>query len=118
MDIPNPEEPNQAAAAETKRKGDVAFVAHSYDEALLAYSQSLRHDTSSPVVWANRSATHLKLDQAQKALSDARIARTIDETYTKVGCKKSNTSAATHVVSCCLIVHCEHAGEQTVTQQS
>ena len=84
MGIPDPEEPDDAAAAEQKRKGDVAFVGKRYPEALQAYSQSLRHKTSNHVVWANRSAVHLRLNKAQAALDDARRARTLDETYTKV----------------------------------
>ncbi len=42
-------------------QGDVAFVARDYAAAAEAYSQSLRHDTRSAVVWANRAAAYLKL---------------------------------------------------------
>ena len=102
VEVPEPEEPDSAAAAEFKRKGDVAFVGKSYMEALLAYTQSLKHETSSPVVWANRSATLLNLSQAQKALEDARIARTIDATYTKVCCSKCKAyTVITHALRAC-----------------
>ena len=52
MGIPDPEEPDEAAAADHKRKGDIAFVGKRYQEALQSYSQSLRHKTSNHVVWA------------------------------------------------------------------
>lgn len=86
--VPDPEEPDDRAAAEQKRKGDIAFVGKRYPEALQAYTQSLRHKTSNHVVWANRSAVYLRLNKAQAALEDARRARTLDETYTKVNCIK------------------------------
>ena len=104
VEVPEPEEPDAAAAAEHKRKGDVAFVGKSYIQALLAYTQSLKHETSSPVVWANRSATLLNLNQAQKALQDARIARTIDASYTKVGCSKCKAyTASTHIAGLSIV---------------
>ncbi len=84
MGIPDPEEPDEAAAADHKRKGDIAFVGKHYQEALKAYSQALRHQTSNHVVWANRSAVYLRLNKPQAALEDARRARTLDESYTKV----------------------------------
>lgn len=84
--VPDPEEPDDGAAAEQKRRGDIAFVGKRYPEALQAYTQSLRHKTSNHVVWANRSAVYLRLNKAQAALEDARRARTLDETYTKVIC--------------------------------
>lgn len=84
IQIPAPEQPDEAAAAEFKRKGDVAFVAKQYGEALQAYNQCLKHSTSNHVVWANRSAVLLRLNKHQAALEDARRARTLDETYTKV----------------------------------
>ena len=59
-------------------------MAKRYQEALQAYNQCLKHSTSSHVVWANRSAVLLRLGQHQAALDDARRARTLDETYTKV----------------------------------
>lgn len=84
IQIPAPEQPDESAAAEYKRKGDVAFVAKRHQEALQAYNQCLKHSTSNHVVWANRSAVLLRLNKHQAALQDARMARTLDETYTKV----------------------------------
>ena len=93
--VPDAEDPNDAAAADHKRKGDVAFVAKRYQEALQAYSQSLRHKTSNVVVWANRSAVYLRLKNPLAALEDARRARTLDETYTKVTTANNSKEGST-----------------------
>ena len=90
--VPDPEEPDEGGAAEQKRRGDIAFVGKQYPEALQAYTLSLRHATSNHVVWANRSAVYLRLNKPQAALEDARRARTLDATYTKV--KESMRHAA------------------------
>lgn len=84
IQIPAAEQPDEAAAAEHKRKGDIAFVAKQYEQALQAYNLCLKHSTNNHVVWANRSAVLLRLDKHQAALEDARRARTLEETYTKV----------------------------------
>ena len=49
-----------------------------------AYSQALSHQTSSAVLWANRSAARLSGGKAASALADARVARTVDPQYMKV----------------------------------
>ncbi len=49
-----------------------------------AYSQALSHQTSSAVLWANRSAARLSSGKAEEALADARLARTVDPQYMKV----------------------------------
>ncbi len=55
----------------------------SYLEALEYYTNSLRHDTSKAVVWANRSATLLAMQRPEEALRDAQISRSIDKEYSK-----------------------------------
>ena len=49
-----------------------------------AYTQALSHQTSSAVLWANRSAARLGNGNAEQALADARLARTVDPQYMKV----------------------------------
>ena len=80
---PEPEEPSAELAAEFKRKGDEAFVKQDFSSAASHYSQSLRHETSNPAVWANRSMVYLKLKEPSIALEDARLARSIDPKYVK-----------------------------------
>lgn len=41
-------------------QGDEAFVRGDYGDAIMLYSQSLRHDTHVPTVWSNRAAAHLR----------------------------------------------------------
>ena len=98
IQIPAAEQPDEAAAAEHKRKGDIAFVGKQYEQALQAYNQCLKHSTSNHVVWANRSAVLLRLDKHQAALEDARRARTLEETYTKV-CMLNNLESGILVSS-------------------
>lgn len=50
-------------APSTSLQGDEAFVKQDYAAAYQAYSSSLRHDTSSAAVWANRAATLLRLGE-------------------------------------------------------
>ncbi len=77
-------EPDEGAAAAAKRRGDEAFVAADYPEAVAAYTRALRHDTSSHALWANRSAASLRMGDHEAALADARIARTVNPAFTKV----------------------------------
>lgn len=42
-------------------QGDEAFVRQDYTASADAYTASLRHDTSSAAVWANRAAALLRL---------------------------------------------------------
>ncbi|KAK9828865.1 hypothetical protein WJX72_002461 [[Myrmecia] bisecta] len=83
VSIPEPEEPNPDQAAQHKRRGDEAFVAKKFLQAADAYSQALRHDTRSHLIWANRAASNLRLGRNEEALEDARRARTLKPDYTK-----------------------------------
>ena len=84
ISVPDPEEPDDTAAAQHKRQGDEAFVKKDFKSAEESYSRSLRHSTSSHLPWANRSAAYLHLGKPELALQDAQIARTIDPKYAKV----------------------------------
>ena len=53
--------------------------------AVRAYSRSLEGATDNARVWANCSAARLAAGDASAALQDARIARTVDPSYAKVG---------------------------------
>ncbi len=84
VEVPAAVEPDEGAAAAAKRRGDEAFVAADYPEAVAAYTRALRHDTSSHALWANRSAASLRMGDHEAALADARIARTVNPAFTKV----------------------------------
>eukprot|EP00983_Pelagomonas_calceolata_P107278 1159327-Pelagomonas_calceolata.AAC.4 len=44
-------------------QGDEAFVRQDYTASAEAYTASLRHDTGSAAVWANRAAAYLRLGE-------------------------------------------------------
>ena len=81
--MPEAEDPDVEAAAAAKRRGDEAFVAAKYPAAVEAYTRALRHDTGSHALWANRSAALLRTGDHRAALTDARIARTVEPGFTK-----------------------------------
>lgn len=85
MDIPDAVEPDEAKAGKMKRLGDEAFVRGNFGRAAEVYTQALRHTTSDPAIWANRSAAFLRTGAAEGALQDARRARTLKPDYAKVG---------------------------------
>ena len=71
-------------AGRHKREGDEAFVGKRFAEAEAAYSNSLEHDPSNHLVWANRSAARLRQGRADKALQDAQRSRELNPKYMKV----------------------------------
>lgn len=85
MQVPEAEDPDPEKAARFKRQGDEAFVRKDFEGAQRAYSQSIQHGTGDPLVWANRSAACLRLQDYQSAYHDARISRVLHPTYVKAG---------------------------------
>lgn len=83
VEIPSAPEPDEGAAAEHKRAGDQAFVHKRYEDAVAAYTRSLQHATGNPLVWANRSVAHLRVNSPAEAFQDARRSRTLDPQYFK-----------------------------------
>ncbi|KAK9833842.1 hypothetical protein WJX74_007548 [Apatococcus lobatus] len=81
--VPQAEVPIPEEAARFKRQGDEAFVKKDFEGAKQAYSQSILHSTSDPLVWANRSAACLRLHDYQSAYHDARISRVLRPSYVK-----------------------------------
>ena len=89
------EEVDAEQAASCKRAGDVAFVKKQFEEAELAYTESLKHDPKNHLVWANRSAARFRLGRAEGALADAQTSRELNPKYLKVrslGLCSSSTS--------------------------
>uniref|UniRef100_A0A061R487 Ankyrin repeat family protein n=1 Tax=Tetraselmis sp. GSL018 TaxID=582737 RepID=A0A061R487_9CHLO len=94
LPVPEPEDPNPELAATIKKQADKAFRAKDFSAALEGYTNSLRHDTSKAVVWANRSATLLQLSRAEEALRDAQLSRSIDKTYSKAWYREGKAAQA------------------------
>lgn len=83
VSIEEPEKEDPERALGLKDEGDAAFRSGNYEEALQKYTESLRWHTRNALVWANRSAAHLKLGQADPALEDALKSRVLDPGYAK-----------------------------------
>jgi len=59
------------SAEELKAKGNVAFTAKNYDEAIDCFSQGIAIDPSNHVLYSNRSACYAGLQDWTKAIDDA-----------------------------------------------
>ena len=70
-------------AASSKRDGDIAFVNKNFEQAEVAYTDSLKHDPKNHLVWANRSAARFRLGKAEEALADAQTSRQLNPKYLK-----------------------------------
>ncbi|KAK9862761.1 hypothetical protein WJX84_006149 [Apatococcus fuscideae] len=94
ISVPAAEDPDAEQAAHFKRQGDEAFVKKEFQAARDAYSKSIRHSTSDPLVWANRSAACLRLLDHQAAYHDARISRVLRPTYIKAWFREGSAAEA------------------------
>mmetsp|Transcript_10275 Transcript_10275/g.16417 ORF Transcript_10275/g.16417 Transcript_10275/m.16417 type:complete len:150 (-) Transcript_10275:15-464(-) len=57
-------------AAEAKVKGNSAFTAKNYEEAIRHFTEAISHDATDHVFFSNRSACYASLEQYEKALQD------------------------------------------------
>ncbi|KAF5826829.1 hypothetical protein DUNSADRAFT_1935 [Dunaliella salina] len=92
--MPIADEPDKEKAMQLKRQGDEAFVRQDYAASAEAYSASLKHDTSSAAVWANRAAAYLRLGRVHEALEDARRSRAVDPGFAKAWYREGSAYAA------------------------
>lgn len=60
-----------AAALEAKNKGNAAFSAGNFDEAVKHFTEAIALDASNHVLYSNRSAAYASLGKYQEALADA-----------------------------------------------
>ena len=61
----------QATVAALKKAADEKFSAGDYEGAIAEYSQAISIDNQNHVLYSNRSASYLKLNEKSKALQDA-----------------------------------------------
>eukprot|EP00933_Yihiella_yeosuensis_P005476 TRINITY_DN109992_c0_g1_i1.p1 TRINITY_DN109992_c0_g1~~TRINITY_DN109992_c0_g1_i1.p1 ORF type:complete len:589 (+),score=160.00 TRINITY_DN109992_c0_g1_i1:63-1829(+) len=61
---------NKAKALEEKTKGNSAFAAKRYKEAIEHFTEAIGHDPTDHVFFSNRSACYASLEQYEKALED------------------------------------------------
>eukprot|EP00930_Biecheleria_cincta_P096128 TRINITY_DN87_c0_g2_i1.p1 TRINITY_DN87_c0_g2~~TRINITY_DN87_c0_g2_i1.p1 ORF type:complete len:609 (-),score=200.04 TRINITY_DN87_c0_g2_i1:475-2229(-) len=62
--------PDKAKAAEAKAKGNTAFQAKDFKEAITHFTEAISHDPTDHVFFSNRSACFASLEQYEKALED------------------------------------------------
>eukprot|EP00930_Biecheleria_cincta_P096127 TRINITY_DN87_c0_g1_i2.p1 TRINITY_DN87_c0_g1~~TRINITY_DN87_c0_g1_i2.p1 ORF type:complete len:605 (-),score=194.58 TRINITY_DN87_c0_g1_i2:517-2268(-) len=62
--------PDKAKAAEAKAKGNTAFQAKDFKEAIKHFTEAISHDPTDHVFFSNRSACYASLEQYDKALED------------------------------------------------
>lgn len=58
------------SAARAKAKGNAAFQAQNYEESVLHFTEGIQHNPSDIVLYSNRSASYVHLDDYTNALKD------------------------------------------------
>ena len=66
------------------RQSNEAIHAGDYIKAIALYSEAIGLDPNNHILYSNRSAAHSKLGHHDKALEDARKARELNPTWSKV----------------------------------
>lgn len=96
---------DKALAAEAKAKGNAAFQAKDFKEAIKHFTEAIKHDPTDHVFFSNRSACYASLEKYDKALEDGaecvRLKPDWAKGYTRKGLaefflKKYNDSAETY----------------------
>ena len=75
-------------AKEWKEKGNALVKEKKYKEALDCYTKSIEIDPNDPILYSNRSAMHLNLNQFDQALTDAEKAISLKPEYAKAYLRK------------------------------
>jgi len=71
------------ASEDLKLLGNAAFKSRHFSRAEDLYSQAIEKHPSNPVLWSNRAAAHLHLEEYGSAISDATKAIELDPSFTK-----------------------------------
>lgn len=72
-----------------KEKGNEAFAAGDYPNAIKFYTEAIEKDSGNHVLYSNRSAAYAKANQFAESLKDAEQILTINPTWTKGFSRKS-----------------------------
>ena len=76
------EEAKQSAEL-MKGKGNECFLAKDYSGAIAAYSHAIQHQGDNHLLWSNRSACHLLVNDPRNALIDALVCRRLKPDWPK-----------------------------------
>jgi len=71
------------SSAEIKEKGNAAFAAKNYDEAIDCYTKAIRLDDKNHVFFSNRSASYAGKQKWTEAISDAKACIRLDPSFIK-----------------------------------
>jgi len=77
-----------STAKEWKDKGNALVKEKKYKEALDCYTKSIEIDPNDPILYSNRSAMHLNLNEFDQALTDAEKAISLKPDYAKAYLRK------------------------------
>jgi len=80
---PSDDESRDKLVEELKNRGNLAFKAKRMDEAILMYTEALKHNPSLHTVLGNRSMVHLNKGDLKPALDDANAAIKLDPKWIK-----------------------------------
>ena len=69
-----------------------AIESGDFQKAVRLYSEALALDPQNHVLYSNRSAAYVKVQEYQKALQDARKAKELNPQWSKVRCSSSHTT--------------------------
>ncbi|CAH2101405.1 unnamed protein product [Euphydryas editha] len=90
----------QSIAAKMKDEGNEAFKNGDYDKSIKIYTEALRicplvYSQQRAILYCNRSATRLKLEQYKKAIADSSKAIELDDKYVKAYYRRAQAYEAT-----------------------
>ena len=73
----------QELAQASKAKGNAAFSAGRYDEAISHFTEAIQHDPTDAIFFSNRSGAYASLQQPQSALEDAERCLQLNPSFIK-----------------------------------
>ncbi|ESO87615.1 hypothetical protein LOTGIDRAFT_127724, partial [Lottia gigantea] len=69
---------------ELKKKGNECMKAGNHTEAVFHYTHAIKIESKNAILYSNRSAAFLKIEQFYLAIQDARKSIQLDPNWTKV----------------------------------
>lgn len=83
LEVELPKEENKRLAEEEKKIGNLFYTKKKWDKAVAKYTEGLKYDPTNVVLYCNRSAAYIQLEEFRLALSDANQCIEIDPTWVK-----------------------------------
>ncbi|KAE8194128.1 hypothetical protein A4X06_0g1755 [Tilletia controversa] len=76
-------EADKAKAEQAKAEGNKAMSSKDYGGAIAAYDEAIEHDPTNPVYYSNRAAAYSQIQQHDKAIEDASMAKELDPSFAR-----------------------------------